>query len=81
MHYMPASAAWPNMVKRFFRNITQQRIWRGVFHSVGELTAAIKEYVENHNRQPKPSLRKAKASDILHKVTRAEQALNKFASE
>lgn len=81
MHYTPTSASWLNMVERFFRDITQQRIRRGVFHSVGELTAAIEEYVEKHNRQPKPFIWTAKASDILQKVTRAQQALNKFASE
>ncbi len=81
MHYTPTSASWLNMVERFFRDITQQRIRRGVFYSVGELITAIKEYVENHNRQPKPFIWTAKASDILQKVTRAKRALHKIASE
>jgi len=79
MHYTPTSASWLNMVERFFRHITQQRIRRGVFHSVAELVAAIDAYVENHNRQPKPFIWTAKASDILQKVTRAHRTLNKFA--
>jgi transposase len=81
MHYTPTSASWLNMVERFFRDITQQRIRRGVFHSVAELITAIKDYVENHNRQPKPFIWTAKACDILQKVTRAKRALNKIASE
>jgi transposase len=79
MHYPPTSASWLNMVERFFRDITQQRIRRGVFHSVAELITAIKDYVEN-NRQPKPFIWTAKACDILQNVTRAKRALNKIAS-
>jgi hypothetical protein len=80
MHYTPTSASWLNMVERFFRDITQQRIRRGVFHSVAELITAIKDYVEN-NRQPKPFIWTAKACDILQNVTRAKRALNEIASE
>ena len=34
MHFTPTSASWLNMVERFFRDITTQRIRRGVFTSV-----------------------------------------------
>ena len=54
MHFTPTSASWLNMVERFFRDITQQRIRRGVFRSVPELVAAIEEYIGNHNQAPKP---------------------------
>ncbi len=69
------------MVERFFRDITQQRIWRGVFRSVSELVTVIDEYVRNHNQAPKPFIWTAKASDILEKVTRARCTLDKVASE
>ena len=81
IHYTHTSASWLKMVERFFRDFTQQRIRRGVFHSVAELINAIQEYVENHNRQPKPFIWTAKASDILQKITRAKRILNKSASE
>jgi hypothetical protein len=32
----------------------EQRIRRGVFHSVAELEAAIHDYLEHHNANPKP---------------------------
>ena len=48
-----------------------QRIRRGVFHSVAELQQAIREYIDEHNRQSKPYLWTAKARDILEKVKRA----------
>ena len=80
MHFTPTSSSWLNMVERFFRDITDKRIRRGVFKSVAELKAAINEYIETHNAKPKPFIWTAKASDILAKVTRARAALNKSTS-
>jgi hypothetical protein len=54
MHFTPTSASWLNMVERFFRDITTERLRRGVFTSVPELVAAINEYVAHHNKEPKP---------------------------
>ncbi len=45
MHFTPTSASWLNMVERFFRNITTERLRRGIFTSVSELETAIDEYV------------------------------------
>lgn len=58
------------MVERSFRDVTVKRIWRGVFHSVAELQQATREYIDEHNRNPKPYLWKAKARDILEKIKR-----------
>jgi len=80
MHFTPTSASWLNRVERFFRDITDKRIRRGVFTSVSELEAAINEYIAAHNAKPKPFIWTAKASDILAKVTRARAALNKNTS-
>ena len=71
MHFTPTSSSWLNMVERFFRDITDKRIRRGVFTSVPELEAAINDYIAVHNANPKPFIWTAKASDILAKVTRA----------
>jgi len=80
MHYTPTSSSWLNMVERFFRDITDKRIRRGVFSNVADLEAAIKEYIALHNKNPKPFIWTAKATDILAKVTRARAALNKCTS-
>jgi hypothetical protein len=64
------------MVERFFRDLTDKRLWRGVFHSVLEVTDAIDEYIFHHNENPKPFIWTKKASDILAKVVRAREALN-----
>jgi transposase len=43
MHFTPTSASWLNMVERFFRDISENRLRRGVFTSVPELVTAIEE--------------------------------------
>jgi len=75
MHFTPTSASWLNMVERFFRDISENRIRRDSFTSVPELELAIDLYVANHNADPKPFIWTASASDILAKVTRAKAAL------
>jgi hypothetical protein len=59
------------MVERFFRDLTDKCIRRGVFHSVPELEETIRKYVQRHNEHPKPYLWTAQARDILEKVKRA----------
>jgi transposase len=81
MHFTPTSSSWLNMVERFFRDITTQAIRRGVFRSVDALIAAIQAYIAEHNREPKPFIWTATASDILEKVKRGRQALYKVQSE
>ena len=76
VHFTPTSASWLNMVERFFRDLTTQRLRRGVFGSVPELTAAIKDYIGVHNQNPKPFIWTAKANHILQKVIRANLRLS-----
>lgn len=75
-YFTPTSSSWLNMVERFFRDLTQNRLRRGVFRDVPELVAAIEDYVDKHNESPKPFIWTAKASDILAKVKRARKALH-----
>jgi hypothetical protein len=72
MHFTPTSASWLNMVERFFRDITTERLRRGVFTSVPELVQAIDQYVAHHNINPKPF--------IWTKSARAER-VNDFAAD
>ena len=81
VHFTPTSASWLNMVERFFRDLSTQRLERGVFRSVPELTAAIKDYVVVHNKNPKPFIWTAKAADILQKVIRANRRLSSKQNE
>jgi hypothetical protein len=75
IHFTPTSASWLNMVERFFRDLTANRLRRGVFRDVIELVTAIEDYVSHHNQRPKPFIWTASASDILEKVKRDRKSL------
>ena len=76
LYFTPTSSSWLNMVERFFRDLTQNRLRRGIFRDVEELITAIGDYIDKHNDKPKPFIWTAKASDILEKVKRARAKLD-----
>jgi transposase len=76
MHFTPTSSSWLNMVERFFRDITENAIRRGVFPGVDDLIKAIDAYLAQHNANPKPFVWTASANDILEKVKRARSKLD-----
>jgi transposase len=75
MHFTPTSASWVNLVERFFRDITEEQIRRGVFHSVDELKAAIMHYLEHRNANPKTYRWTASPETILAKVDNTKEKL------
>ena len=75
LHFTPTSASWLNMVERFFRELTDKRLRRGVFRSLPELLSAIEGYLAHYNGNPSPFVWTAKATDILAKVNRARKKL------
>lgn len=77
LHFIPTSSSWLNMVERWFREITTKRIRRGSFHNVEQLEAAILDYIDTHNEDPKPFVWTADLKDILPKILRAHEALDK----
>ena len=81
MHFTPMSASWLTMVERFFRDISQNRLRRGVFTSVPELVTAIDEYIVHHNTNPQPFIWTKSARDILQKVIRADSRLSSKQNE
>ncbi len=76
LHFIPTSSSWLNMVERWFREITDKRIRRGTFRSVPELIAAINEYLENHNQNPKIFTWTASVERIMTKVAKCKEALD-----
>jgi transposase len=75
LHFTPTSSSWLNLVERWFREITQQRIRRGTFTSVQELITAIEEYLAEYNRAPKRFVWTKDADMILAKIKRCKAAL------
>jgi hypothetical protein len=74
-HFTPTSASWLNMVERFFRELTVNRLRRAVFRSVGELTRAIEDSVALHNQDSMPIIWTATATDLLENVKRGRAKL------
>jgi transposase len=72
LHFTPTSSSWLNLIERWFAALTEKRLRRGSFFSVEELTQAIKEYLAETNRQPKPFLWTASVQKILEKINRCK---------
>jgi len=75
LHFTPTSSSWLNMVERWFANLSDKRIRRGVFKSLQSLVRALEAYVRENNRNPSPITWTAKANNILAKITRCKAAL------
>lgn len=80
IHFIPTSSSWLNVIERWFRDITQNRIRNGAFKSVAQLEQAIRDYIDHHNANPNTFVWTKKAADILEKVARARKALDKTPS-
>jgi transposase len=70
VHFTPTYGSWLNLVERWFAELTNKRIRRGVFRSVRELESAIREYIEVHNEAPKPFVWTRTADQILDSLAR-----------
>jgi transposase len=70
VHYTPTSSSWINQVERFFANLTEKQIRRGVHRSTAELEGAIVRYIEAVNAHPKPFVWTKSADDILASIKR-----------
>jgi transposase len=79
-HFTPTSSSWLNLVERWFRELTDKAIRRGVFRSVPELVAAIEAYLAANNKSPKPFVWTATAEQILAKVRRGRVVLEQISA-
>jgi transposase len=75
LHFIPTSSSWLNLVERWFRELSDKAIRRGVFHSVPDLIEAIQNYLDAHNDDPKPFVWTASIDSILEKVGRCKAVL------
>ncbi|SCC52635.1 MULTISPECIES: transposase, partial [unclassified Gordonia (in: high G+C Gram-positive bacteria)] len=79
-HFTPTSSSWLNQVERWFRELTDKNIRRGIFASVPDLIESIEEYLNAHNDNPTPYVWTATSRSILAKVARARAALEQGVS-
>src|SRR5207245_3137085 len=73
VHFTPTYGSWINLVERWFAELTNKRIRRGVFRSVKDLETAIREYIDVHNADPKPFVWTKTADQILASIARYAQ--------
>jgi transposase len=73
VHYTPTYGSWINLVERWFTELTNKRLRRGVFRSVKDLEAAIRKYIEIHNEDPTPFVWTKTADQILASIARYAQ--------
>ena len=78
LHFTPTSSSWLNLVERFFGNLTDKAIRRGIFHSVPDLITAIEAYLNANNTDPTPFVWTATADSILAKVRRGRVTLDQI---
>lgn len=72
-HFTPISSSWLNAVEGYFAKLTNQRLKRGVFHSVVELQSAINRFIEGTNQMPKPFVWTADPKRIVADIKRGHQ--------
>lgn len=73
VHFTPTYGSWINLVERWFAELTNKRIRRGVFRRVKDLEAAIREFIDVHNEDPKPFVWTKTADQILASIARYAQ--------
>ncbi len=80
LHFTPTSSSWLNLVERWFKELTDRRLRRGVFTSVDELIDAIEMWTEHWNHNPQPFVWHKTAEEIIAKVRRGRAALTQAKS-
>lgn len=78
LHFVPTSSSWLNLVERWFRELDEKAVRRGVFPSVDDLKVAIDAFLAAWNEDPKPFVWTATVESITEKLTRCRQTLEKI---
>jgi transposase len=76
VHFTPKGASWINQVERFFAELTNKQLRRGVHRSTLELERAINDYIDAKNRNPKPFVWTKTADEILTSIERFCQRIS-----
>jgi transposase len=73
VHFTPTYGSWLNLIERWFAELTNKQIRRGVHRSVRALEQAIHEFIDAHNAAPKPFVWTKTADEILASMARFAQ--------
>jgi transposase len=75
LHFTPTSSSWLNLVEGWFNLLTERRLRRGTFSSVGVLVEGIETWAEHWNDDPQPFVWTKPAKEIIAKVKRGRASL------
>jgi len=76
LHFTPTSSSWLNLVESFFSMVERSVTRRGVHRSVGSLESSVREFLDAHNRDPKPFVWTKSADAILDNLRRYCEDVN-----
>ncbi|MDF9811691.1 IS630 family transposase [Streptomyces sp. SPB162] len=68
LHFTPTGSSWLNLVERWFAELSNKRIRRGVHRSVQALERDIRTWIGNWNEDPKPYVWTKTADEILERL-------------
>lgn len=68
MHFIPTSCSWLHLVKIFFGIIAKQAVRCGSFHSVDDLEATIRTYIDSYNTRATPFIWTKTAEHLIGKT-------------
>ena len=78
LHFVPTSSSWLNLVERWFGELDDKAIRRGVFRSVEDLKTAIEAFLTAWNKDPNPFVWTATVESIKEKLSRCRRTLEKI---
>jgi transposase len=78
LHFIPTSSSWLNLIERWFAELSQKAVRRGVFHSVRDLQRTIAGFLATWNANPAPFVWTASVERILEKIARARLRLEQI---
>jgi len=70
LHFTPTSSSWPNLVERWFGELTTKLLRRGAHRSVRALNDDIRAWIADENDNPRPFVWTKTADEIITKVQR-----------
>ena len=68
LHFTPTGASWPNLVERWFAELTARKLRRGVHRSGRELGADIRDWLAHRNEDPRPFIWTKTSDQILETI-------------
>jgi len=78
LHFIPTSASWLNLIERWFAELSQKAVRRGIFHSVKDLQRAIQDFLTAWNTNPSPFVWTATVEKLLEKIARCQRRLEQL---